>query len=125
VAYTMAPLQNWEHGAGAFDLGDDAVVCVDASSSAVVADGHGCGRDGLKPSGRRTYRSGMGVDDDCPEPSWPNWIPKTDKSSFSSSDNVSPGGGTLIDGNYSCSHLRKQHGLFLPNVWRSRRNTTT
>ena len=66
----QAPLQNREHGAGAFDLGDDAVVCVDASSSAVVAAGHGCGRDGLKPSGRRTYRSGLGVDDDCPEPSW-------------------------------------------------------
>jgi hypothetical protein len=45
-AYTAAPLQNWEHGAGAFDLGDDADVCVVASSSAVVAAGHGCGRDG-------------------------------------------------------------------------------
>ncbi len=62
--YTTAPLQNQEHGAGAFDLGDDAVVCVDASSSAVVAAGHGCGRDGLKPSGRRTFRSGVEVDDE-------------------------------------------------------------
>ena len=70
LAYTSAPLQNWEHGAGAFDLGDDADVCVVASSSAVVAAGHGCGRDGLKPSGRRTFRSGLEVDDDYPEPSW-------------------------------------------------------
>ncbi len=38
-AYTKAPLQiqYWEHGADACDLGDDADVCVDASSSAVVA----------------------------------------------------------------------------------------
>ena len=70
MAYTTAPLQNREHGADAFDLGDDAVVCVVDPSSAVVAAGHGCGRDGVIPSGRRTYRSGLGVDDDCPEPSW-------------------------------------------------------
>ncbi len=70
MAYTTAPLQNREHGADAFDLGDDAVVCVDASSSAVVAAGHGCGRDGLKPSGRRSFRPGSVVDDDYPEPSW-------------------------------------------------------
>jgi hypothetical protein len=65
----MAPLQiqNWEHGADACDLGEDADVCVDASSPAVVAAGHGCGRDGLKPSGRRTFRSGLEVDDDYPE----------------------------------------------------------
>ena len=66
----MPPLQNWEHGADDFNLGDDAVVCVDASSSAVVAAGHGCGRDGLKPSGWRTFWSGLEVDDDFPEPSW-------------------------------------------------------
>jgi hypothetical protein len=67
-----APLQiqDWEHGADACNLGDDADVCVVASSSAVVAAGHGCGRDGLKPSGRRTFRSGSKVDDDYPEPSW-------------------------------------------------------
>ena len=70
MAYTTAPLQNREHGAGAFDLGDDAVVCVDASSSAVVAADHGCGRDGLKPSGRRSFRPGLVVDDNYPEPSW-------------------------------------------------------
>ena len=65
-----APLQNREHGADAFDLGDDAVVCVDASSSAVVAAGHGCGRDGVKPSGRRSFWPGSVVDDNYPEPSW-------------------------------------------------------
>ena len=66
----MPPLQNREHGADAFDLGDNSVVCVDASSSSVVAAGHGCGRDGLKPSGRRTFPSGSEVDNDFPEPSW-------------------------------------------------------
>ena len=66
----MAPLQNREHGADAFDLGDDAVVCVVGPSSAVVAAGHGCGRDGVKPSGRRTFRSGWEVVGDHPEPIW-------------------------------------------------------
>jgi len=66
----MAPLQNREHVADAFDLGDDAVICVDASSSAVVAAGHGCRRDGLKPLGRSTFWSGLEVDDDYPGPSW-------------------------------------------------------
>ena len=66
----MVPLQNREHGADAFDLGNNAVVCVNASSSVVVAAGHGCGRDSLKPLGRRTFWSGVEVDDDYPEPSW-------------------------------------------------------
>jgi hypothetical protein len=70
LAYTSAPLQNLEHEAYAFDLGDDADVCFVASSSAVVAAGHGCGRDGLKPLGRRTFWSGWEVDDDYPKPSW-------------------------------------------------------
>ena len=46
------------------DLGDDAVGCVVGASSAVVAAGHGCRRDGLILSGRRTLRSGLEVDDD-------------------------------------------------------------
>ena len=66
----MAPLQNREHGADAFDLGGNVVVCVDASSSAVVAAGHGCGMDGLKPSGWRNFWLGVEVDDDYPKPSW-------------------------------------------------------
>jgi hypothetical protein len=70
LAYTSAPLQNREHGAGAFDLGGDADVCVVTSSSAVIAAGHGCGRDGLKPLGRRTFRSGWEVVGDHPEPTW-------------------------------------------------------
>ena len=70
VAYTTAPLQNREHRADAFNLGGDAVVCIVGPSSAVVAAGQGCGRDGVIPSGRRTYRSELGVDHDCPEPSW-------------------------------------------------------
>jgi hypothetical protein len=65
-----SPPQNREHGAGAFDLGDNAVVCVVGPSSAVVAAGHGCGRDGVKPLGRRSFRSGSEVDDDNPKPSW-------------------------------------------------------
>ena len=66
----MAPLQNREHGIDAFNLGDDAVVCVIGPTSAVVAAGHGCGRDGVKPSWRRTYWSGLVVDDNCPKPTW-------------------------------------------------------
>ncbi len=70
LAYTTAPLQiqYWEHGANACDLGNDAEVCVVASSSAVVGAGHGCGRDGLKSSGQRTYWLGLEVDDNYPEP---------------------------------------------------------
>ena len=64
------PLQNREHGAGAFDLGDNAVVCVVGPSSAVVAAGHGCGMDGVDPSGRRSFRPGLEVNVDFPKPSW-------------------------------------------------------
>ena len=66
----MAPLQNRELGADAFDLGDNAVVCVAGPSSTVVAAGHECRRDGVKPSGRRTFWSGLEVDDNYPKPSW-------------------------------------------------------
>jgi hypothetical protein len=47
----MVSLHNREHGTGAFNLGNNTVVCVVALSSAVVAAGHGCGRDGPKPLG--------------------------------------------------------------------------
>jgi hypothetical protein len=70
VAYTAAPLQNWEHGAGAFNLGNDAVVCVVGPSSVVVVAGHDCGRDGLIPLGWRACRSGWEVVGDHPEPTW-------------------------------------------------------
>jgi hypothetical protein len=70
VAYTAAPLQNREHGAGAFDLGDNAVVCVVGPSFAVVAAGHDCGRDGLIPFGRRACRLGWEVVGDHPKPTW-------------------------------------------------------
>ncbi len=66
----MAPLQNREHGAGAFNLGNNAVVCVVGPSSAVVAAGHVCGRDGLIPLGRRACQSGWEVVGDHPEPIW-------------------------------------------------------
>jgi hypothetical protein len=66
----MAPLQNQKHGANAFDLGNKAVVCVDTSSSTVVAAGHRCRKDGLKPSGWRTFWSGVEVDDNYRKPSW-------------------------------------------------------
>ena len=68
----MAPLQNREHGADAFDLGNGAVISVNVSSSAMVGAGHACGRDGLKPSGWRTFWSGVEVDGDYPKPSWHN-----------------------------------------------------
>ncbi len=63
----MAPLQNLqnlEHEADAFDLGNDAVVCVVAPSSAVVAAGHECGRDNVKPFGWRACWSGSEVDNE-------------------------------------------------------------
>jgi hypothetical protein len=59
----MPPLSNREHGAGAFDLGDDTVNCVVAPSSVVVVAGQGCGRDGVIPSGWRSCWSGLEVDD--------------------------------------------------------------
>ena len=70
MAYSAAPLQNWEHGAGAFNLGDDTDVCVFASSSAVVVAGHSCRRDGLKPWGRRTFWWGWEVVGNHPKPTW-------------------------------------------------------
>jgi hypothetical protein len=65
-ACTTAPLQNLqnlEHKANAFNLGDDAVICVVAPSSAVVVAGHGCRRDNVKPSGQRACWLGLEVDD--------------------------------------------------------------
>ena len=36
----------------------------------MVAAGHGCGRDGVEPSGRRAFWSGLEEDVDFPKPSW-------------------------------------------------------
>ena len=64
------PLQNRDHEANAFDLSNGAVVCVIGPSSEVVAAGHGCGRDGIKPLRQWSSWLGPVVDDDCPEPTW-------------------------------------------------------
>jgi hypothetical protein len=58
VACTAAPLQNWEHGADAFDPGDDKEDCfVELTSFVVMAD-HDPGRDDGGPLGRRFCWSG-------------------------------------------------------------------
>jgi hypothetical protein len=65
-AYTTAPLQNREHEADAFNMGNVAVVCVVDFSSAMVAAGHGCGRDGVKLLGWRSSWSRLVVDKKSP-----------------------------------------------------------
>ena len=66
----ISGIQNREQGAGAFDLGDDAVFCVVGPSSAVAAAGCGCGMDGSEPSGPEVFLGGSEVDVDFPGPSW-------------------------------------------------------
>ncbi len=66
-ACTAAPLQNLqnlEHKADAFNLGDNTVVCVVVPSSTVVAAGHRCRRDNVKSLGWRACWSGSEVDDE-------------------------------------------------------------
>jgi hypothetical protein len=70
VAYTAAPLQNREHGADAFDPGDDKVDCFIAPASFVVTADHDPGRDDGGPLGRRFCWSGLEVVGDNPEPTW-------------------------------------------------------
>jgi hypothetical protein len=61
VACTAAPLQNREHGADAFDPGDDEVDCFVELASFVVTADHDPGRDDGGPLGRRFYWSGWEV----------------------------------------------------------------
>ncbi len=61
VACTAAPLQNREHGANAFDPGNNEVDCFVELASFVVTADHNLGRDDGGPLGRRFCRSGWEV----------------------------------------------------------------
>jgi hypothetical protein len=68
VACTTAPLQNREHGADAFDPGDEEDDCfVEPASSMETAD-HDPGRDDGGPLGWRFCQSGWEVVGNHPEP---------------------------------------------------------
>ena len=60
----MAPLQNREHMADAFDPGDDEDVCFVVPASSVATADHGPGRDDGGPSGQKVCRLGSEVADD-------------------------------------------------------------
>jgi hypothetical protein len=67
MAYTVAPLKNWEHGADASNLGDAKDNCsVPPASFQVTAD-HDPVRDGGGPLGRRFCWSGSEMVGDYPE----------------------------------------------------------
>ncbi len=68
MAYTGAPLQNWEHGADAFDPGDDEEDCAVAPASFMVTADHNSGKDDGGPLGRRFCRSGSKVVSNYPKP---------------------------------------------------------
>ncbi len=66
-ACTAAPLQNREHGANAFDPGDDEDDCFVEPASFVVTADHDPGRDDGGPLGRRFCWSGWEVVDNHPK----------------------------------------------------------
>jgi hypothetical protein len=68
VACTASPLQNREHGADAFDPGDNEDDCFVEPASFVVTADHNPGRDDEGPLGRRFCWSGWEVVGDHPEP---------------------------------------------------------
>ena len=68
VACTAAPLQNREHGADAFDPGDNEDDCFVKPASFVVTADHDPGRDDGGPLGRRFCRSGLEVVNDHAKP---------------------------------------------------------
>ncbi len=68
VACTAAPLQNWEHGANAFDPGKDEDNCFIELASFVVTTDHNPGKDDRGPLGWRFCRLGWEVVGDHPEP---------------------------------------------------------
>jgi hypothetical protein len=61
VACTAAPLQNQEHGANAFDPGNDKGDCFVKPASFVVTADHDPGRDDGGPLGQRFCWSGWEV----------------------------------------------------------------
>jgi hypothetical protein len=60
-ACTVAPLQNWEHGANALDPGNDEDDCFVEPASFVVTTDHNPERDDRGPLGWRFCRSGWEV----------------------------------------------------------------
>jgi hypothetical protein len=68
VACTVAPLQNWEHGADAFNPGNNEVDCFVKLASFVVTADHDPGRDDGGPLGQRFCWSRWEVVGDHPEP---------------------------------------------------------
>ncbi len=70
VACTAAPLQNREHGADAFNPGNDEDDCIVEPASFVVTADHDPGRDDGGPLGRRFCWSGWEVVGNHPEPTW-------------------------------------------------------
>jgi hypothetical protein len=69
-ACTAAPLQNWEHGADAFDPGNNEDDCFVEPASFVVTADHDPGRDDGGPLCWRFCRSGWEVVGDHPKPTW-------------------------------------------------------
>jgi hypothetical protein len=70
VACTAGPLQNWEHGANAFDPGDNKDDCFVEPASFVVTADHDPGRDDGGPLGRRFCQSGWEAVGNHPELTW-------------------------------------------------------
>jgi hypothetical protein len=66
-ACTVAPLQNQEHGANAFDPGDNKDDCFVEPASFVVTADHDPGRDDGGPLGERFCRLGWEVVGNHPE----------------------------------------------------------
>jgi hypothetical protein len=63
----MAPLLNWEHGANAFDRGNNEDDCFVAPASFVVTADHNPGRDDGGPLGWRFCCLGLEVDGNYPK----------------------------------------------------------
>jgi hypothetical protein len=68
VAYTAAPLQNWEHRADAFNPGNNKDDCAVAPASFVVTADHNPGRDDGGPLGWRFCWPGSEVVGNYPKP---------------------------------------------------------
>jgi hypothetical protein len=66
----MAPVLNQEHGANAFDRGNNKDDCFVAPASFVVTADHNPGRDDGGPLVWRFCRLGSEVDSDYPKQTW-------------------------------------------------------
>ncbi len=70
MAYTAAPFQDQEHGANAFNPGNDEDDCFVVPTSFMVTADHDPGRDGGGPLGWRFCRSGSMVVGNYPKLTW-------------------------------------------------------